>query len=1134
MSCNVPEHAQLEAELNETLEHAVQLEEELAEAQLQVSHATAVAEVAGEATASEVEATRREMEDMIKERDHYRDDYMTHKGRVTDMEAQLEDMDRKLKDQEKKRRKLDDDIEISRKMAQEERTKAAYTTKQLVELEKKGRSEQRDQVSLLSELQRHRERAEEMEAQLSERDALIGELSLGNQQLVELNDELTALNETQHGEISELKGKLQDVEAELSDTQDALAVSKEAEEEYERKLDEIQGKMRLTVAVEDPENHHQSKNSSVIAVTRETTELDALKEEVRKLKEDVLERDQALQQNAQDLEKLSWQVEHGRGAEGTTAASSDKIIETLKKKVKGHSDALIDEASRYKELEERKNAVDIELSNVEAWKERYEEGYGLADAIRYQNQLEKDIELLESELVSRAQEIGEALDVSESMDIMCQRLREEAGRPPGFLYDDLDVLKKDRKTHIEKLLSIQLDMQAEIDHLNEERLILLEMLQQSNSQDKTTTESVPAPLENETTVDEKLQQSNSQDKTTTERVQAPLENETTVDDSLLGNQNERIELRRKLSTLERQVKLKDVKIEALERSRLEHMGQKHIPGATTNTGTKAETADLKFDLHRMEEQNKNLQRLIEDLPNRLPNSGIGDPSAGTNTALQASYSSLLQEVQKLSAEVAGALTKGVKQVTDACSLPHASNEVPRSREMIPSAALGVAANQQQQFQYGVVESLPSQVNAEPSSSTSVPALPRFMPMTTQGRSMLKSQLRKLRLPPEDWAEEVSELMHQFVYALEQLEGRERELDEHSELLRRYEDHLKSIRAQVSALYAEHAEKSAKSAAEASKLRKRIEGLEEERDTLSTRVMRMSELVNVQKQAETGEDPSAPGRLLRDLSRRVMIHEVNEQTLTRRYTSAKEQYELEKARREKAEPEAIEANAEIRKRVVYLEEFKSGALGRLQRMQCYIDESVPRYELDIAQRAIGLLRQRLVELVEREADARVQLAELNQRKGGGIPAGGHEQQHSLELAALEQKLVETIAAKKAAEGMVAKQQELFALVTQEAKQALASIDKGSMLANFNDLVEEVTKSQRAVAVSQVEQSGLENKLNIAQAKLTSLDNECLQLRERCVLLEERKNQAIKDLFKAKQDLDDTKVRVKIDLVFLILS
>ncbi len=684
MSCNIPEHAQLEAELNETLDHAVQLEEELAEAQLQVSHATAAAEVAGEATVSEVEAMRREMESMSKERDRYRDDYMTHRDRVTDIEAQLEDMDRKLKDQEKQRRKLDDDIEVSRKMAQGERAKAAHATKRLVELEKRGRSEQRDQVSLLSELQGHRERTGELEAQLSERDALIGELALGNQQLVELNDDLSALNETQRGEISELKGKLQDVEAELSDTQDALVVSKEAEDECERRQDESQGgKIRHLTTTDDQSN----------AVPKETADLDALKSEVRKLKEDVLERDQALQQNAKDLEKLSWQVEYGERAAAeviTTDASSLEIIDMLRKKVKAQSDALKDEASRYKEIEDRKNAVDTELSNVEAWKERYEEGYGLADAMCYQNQLENDIKRLESELVSRAHDIGEALDVSESMDIMCERLREEAGRPAGFLYEDLDVLKKDRKTHIEKLLSIQIDMQTEIDNLNEERLILLEKLQVSNNnvaQDTTTAA------------------------TTTGKVvvpMMPLENETTTDavggdvSLLSSNENETVELRRKANTLGCQVILRDEKNEELNK-RSHHLEQQHVEqkkripkeSTKTTTGTETETAaDLKFDLCRMEEQNKNLQRLIEDLPNRLSNSGSGgDPSADTNTALQALNRNLLQEVQNISTKVAGELSKGVKYVmADAHSQP-TNEEVPQSMEMmIPAVALGNQLN----------------------------------------------------------------------------------------------------------------------------------------------------------------------------------------------------------------------------------------------------------------------------------------------------------------------------------------------------------------------------------------------------------------------------------------------------------
>ncbi len=687
MSCNIPEHAQLEEELNETLDHAVQLEEELAEAQLQVSNATAAAEVAGEATASEVEAMRRGMESMSRERDRYRDDYMTHRDRVTDIEAQLEDMDHKLKDHEKQRRKLDDDIEVSRKMAQEERAKAANATKRLVELEKRGRSEQRDQVSLLSELQGLRERTDELEAQLLERDTLIGELSLGNQQLVELNDDLSALNETQRGEISELKGTLQDVEAVLSDTQGALVVSKEAEDEYERRLDEIQaGKIRHLTATDDQSNATPPEEAGV---------LDALRNEVHKLKEDISERDQALEQNAKDLVKLSWQVEHGERRSPaeviTTDTSSLEIIDAFKKKVKAQSDALKDEAFRYKELEERKNAVDTELSNVEAWKERYEDGYGLADALSYQNQLENDIKRLESELVSRAHDLGEALDVSESMDIMCERLREEAGRPAGFLYDDLDVLKKDRKNHIEKLLSIQFDMQTEIGNLNEERLVLLEKLQRGNNnytalQDTTTTGKIvvsTTPLENETTT-------------------VPISGNVSL---VSSKGNETVELRDKVKVLECQVALRNEEIEELKK-RSHHLEQqsmeqeKRIPkessNNTTGTETEADTStEFKFDLFRMEEQNKNLQRLIEDLPNRLSNCGIvKDPSADTNAALQSLNRNLLLEVQNITTKVAGELAKGIKAVpVNACSQPM-NEKFPQSKEkMIPSvAALGNQLN----------------------------------------------------------------------------------------------------------------------------------------------------------------------------------------------------------------------------------------------------------------------------------------------------------------------------------------------------------------------------------------------------------------------------------------------------------
>ncbi|CAM9878181.1 unnamed protein product, partial [Ectocarpus sp. 8 AP-2014] len=59
------------------------------------------------------------------------------------------------------------------------------------------------------------------------------------------------------------------------------------------------------------------------------------------------------------------------------------------------------------------------------------------------------------------------------------------------------------------------------------------------------------------------------------------------------------------------------------------------------------------------------------------------------------------------------------------------------------------------------------------------------PKTAQGREALRWQLRRLNLPPEEWAEDVRNINAQLVEALEQLQAREAELDEHEELIVRW-------------------------------------------------------------------------------------------------------------------------------------------------------------------------------------------------------------------------------------------------------------------------------------------------------------------------------------------------------------
>lgn len=54
----------------------------------------------------------------------------------------------------------------------------------------------------------------------------------------------------------------------------------------------------------------------------------------------------------------------------------------------------------------------------------------------------------------------------------------------------------------------------------------------------------------------------------------------------------------------------------------------------------------------------------------------------------------------------------------------------------------------------------------------------------QGQEALRWHLRRLNLPPEEWAEDVRDVNAQLVEALEQLQAREKELDEHEELVAR--------------------------------------------------------------------------------------------------------------------------------------------------------------------------------------------------------------------------------------------------------------------------------------------------------------------------------------------------------------
>lgn len=101
-SCDNPEHAALESELNDALEEALQMEERLA------AYEAAGAGAGGDLGAGGGGAAARALEEIAtlteqaatleKERDAYEQDYLNQKDRVDNLETQLEDKDQKAKE----------------------------------------------------------------------------------------------------------------------------------------------------------------------------------------------------------------------------------------------------------------------------------------------------------------------------------------------------------------------------------------------------------------------------------------------------------------------------------------------------------------------------------------------------------------------------------------------------------------------------------------------------------------------------------------------------------------------------------------------------------------------------------------------------------------------------------------------------------------------------------------------------------------------------------------------------------------------------------------------------------------------------------------------------------------------------
>jgi hypothetical protein len=263
-----------------------------------------------------------------------------------------------------------------------------------------------------------------------------------------------------------------------------------------------------------------------------------------------------------------------------------------------------------------------------------------------------------------------------------------------------------------------------------------------------------------------------------------------------------------------------------------------------------------------------------------------------------------------------------------------------------------------------------------------------VPVTPHGKTLLSKTLANLNLPDESWAGEVRDLNAQLVECVEQLFEREDELNETRVVVGGLERTLVGVKQQLATLYYDHSKRAEEWRVREKQVRADLSTVLNERDDLRLRLRRTEETLTLLQR----EDAEAVEIKVRELTRRVTVHEVNEAILSRRFIAQAEQLECELQRRLDMQRDLAEVEGALKKRVLYLEQCKASLGNRVERLEARLARAAPIDDLKEAQTELEGLREEHLEALRREMDAKVTLLRMNEQS-----MQLHEAQAGLEAA-----------------------------------------------------------------------------------------------------------------------------------------
>lgn len=934
---------------------------------------------------SDLDGRLEELQDQLTEADS---EIARLKEALTDTNAsksiiskEKQELDIKCKEQAKKIDELEKDLLQTLSKARE----AERASK---EMQKNKGDSVRETKKLFDENEQLQQENKQMLDQLRTQKAKMDEYELAITELHDKNEDLEVKFESSDLKLNELLQRIHELEKLNEEAQDKLAVANDAEGQWEIQLNEIKKEFKLKIdSITSELKASKAENSNLskqILLLKDSTVVGEKQRQIDILTSEHDEVLKLLDEKTQELNIVSAdKIKLGEYLADLERKLDQKVAERVvleKEKVKNLQAALLSKESshateieRYKDMEVEKNALVREVDELNHWKAIYENGHGLRELARNQKRLKDENRSLGVLVEHITNDKNILTDKVNLIEKAFEKLCIESGKPADFMYPQYELE--------DEIVGDYARMKAQINELEEQ----IGALETDNTRLRKALKNQAGSIGEQgfkyagMSPDMLIKVNEFAANLRDGNLTLPIDDRSS--ELLKANKRLRDEIRGL-----------NLQVERYERELgggLSNTNNSIVTQGATAKVQETELFGLREDMRRLAKENAELHNrfttmqaeMMLAIRSHLSGGDISARSEGksgkaerkeTNLSslantddiaaiLLANNDLLMRELQELKATSAHMLainekanTLGRPQLLTRGSIPFEQNisELPPTGKKAGLSTPKPVANEN--YSYTPHQSLPY-----------TPLQPNG-PTTPHGKQLLVKNISQLNLPPEEWTEDVKDLNGQLVECLEQLYEREEELEEQRGTISELENSLVTIKQQVASLYHDFAVKMDTWDEREKQYKRDNAVLHDEQDDLRLKLKRTQEIIDV---IQKDDKDSIEAKLL-ELNRKATIYEVNEAVLARKFVSQQEQMEQDQQMRKRLEIDFAEMEATLKKRILFLEQYKSTASSRIAYLQGALDSSVPQVDYLALQTELDNLREDHLLALRREVDVRV--------------------------------------------------------------------------------------------------------------------------------------------------------------------